>query len=558
VSGRNQSRAGVIAALVCLMCGSLPALVASAPRGAAAPPIDPRGEAIYRDGRLPSGEPLSGRREPALAVSGAQAACANCHKRSGLGEHEGSIKIPPVNGAYLFHPRVAAPAALDLPYVDGMRLDRDPYTPETLARAVREGISVEGRPLSYLMPRYAIDDADMALLVDYLRSMAALRVRGVGGAVVHFATVITPDADPVKRQAMLDVLKQYFADQNAFALRDTPQGSTAPAARSNAKRRWQLHIWELEGPPSEWDAELRRFAAAQPVYAVISGLGGVDWGPVHRFCEAESVPCLFPNVEAPVVSERDFYPVYFSRGVLLEAGLMARHLEAGGGGAGTRVVQVFRTDDVGVAAAAALKVALQGSGVQVVDRPLKPRTPAGRADDRQLAAAVADAGTAQALVLWLRAPDLAALARLAPPASMLVMSGLMGGLESAPVPAPWRSRMRMTYPLDLPEQRTVRVDYAMGWLAQKHMPVVAAQVQVDTYVACSMVLQTLEHMSGSFVSDYLVERLESMIEHQLISGYYPRLELAPNERFASKGGYVVHFDPAGGARILADTDWMVP
>jgi hypothetical protein len=32
-----------------------------------------------------------------------------------------------------------------------------------------------------------------------------------------------------------------------------------------------------------------------------------------------------------------------------------------------------------------------------------------------------------------------------------------------------------------------------------------------------------------------------MLEHRLVTGYYPRLALAPNQRFASKGG-----------------DWVVP
>ena len=49
-----------------------------------------------------------------------------------------------------------------------------------------------------------------------------------------------------------------------------------------------------------------------------------------------------------------------------------------------------------------------------------------------------------------------------------------------------------------------------------------------------------------------------MIEHQLISGYYPRLALAPNERFASKGGHLVHFTQPSGAQVLADTEWLVP
>jgi hypothetical protein len=46
-------------------------------------------------------------------------------------------------------------------------------------------------------------------------------------------------------------------------------------------------------------------------------------------------------------------------------------------------------------------------------------------------------------------------------------------------------------------------------------------------------------MADNVVPDYLVERLEEIIEHRVMTGNYPRLALAEGQRFASKGGYVV-------------------
>jgi hypothetical protein len=519
-------------------------------QGAAAP----AGESIYRQGILPSGQPLIARREPDLAISGMDAACTNCHRRSGLGEIEGRIAIPPISGPYLFHPRAKDRDDLDLPFVDGMRADRDPYTDATLARAIREGIGVEGRPLNYLMPHYALTEPDMAALIAYLKHLMPSKVPGVTESVLHFATIITPDADPVKRRGMLDVLDHFFADKNAFVRAGSPRMRSSHRMMFKANRRWQLHVWELTGPPESWEMQLRKDLEREPVFAVLSGLGGKNWAPVHRFCEQASLPCLFPNVDLPVVAERDFYSLYFSKGVLLEAELIAHQLtDAKNSAAAARVVQIFRANDIGESAAKSLREATAGAGLHIVDRRLSKTN-----DERQLATALQDVGPHDALVLWLRPADIAFLAQVPVRASNVLASGVMGGLGAAPVAGPWRSVIRLAYPFDLPEKRRIRVDYPLGWFAIRKIPVVAEQVQADTYLACGLLSDTLNHVADSFMRDYLIERVEGMLEHRIVTGYYPRLALAPNERFASKGGYIVHFAQPTGAQLTADTDWLVP
>jgi hypothetical protein len=52
--------------------------------------------------------------------------------------------------------------------------------------------------------------------------------------------------------------------------------------------------------------------------------------------------------------------------------------------------------------------------------------------------------------------------------------------------------------------------------------------------------------------------VEVELSHRIINGYYPRLGLAPGRRFASKGGYVVHFADGPGKRLVADSVWIVP
>jgi hypothetical protein len=87
---------------------------------------------------------------------------------------------------------------------------------------------------------------------------------------------------------------------------------------------------------------------------------------------------------------------------------------------------------------------------------------------------------------------------------------------------------------------------------------VAEQVQADTYLACGLLSEVLSHMVDTFVQPYLIEQLQGMMEHRAITGYYPRLTLAENQHFASKGGYLVRFEGSDGTKIVSDGGWIVP
>nr|WP_260435982.1 c-type cytochrome [Burkholderia sp. Bp9143] len=513
------------------------------------------GAAIFRQGLLGSGEPLEAVHDDGVRLHGAAAACMNCHRYSGLGAREGTSNIPPITGRYLFQPRVENPDDAKVPFVPGMRFNREPYTDATVARAIREGLDSEGKPLSALMPRYALNDADMKALIDYLKRLDRHGPTGVDDTVLHFATIITPDADPVKKRGMLDVLVNYFHDKNVFPLGATPALRSSRKMMFMVNRRWALHVWQLEGPPDTWHEQLRQDLARQPVLAVVSGLGGRNWAPVHDFCEQEAVPCLFPNVEVPIETDHDFYSVYFSKGVLLEAGLMAKRMldETGAGTAANTVRtvrQVYRTGDNGERGAQALAAALKTHGVAVSNQALAPGEPVARA--------LHGVSRDDVLVLWLRPPDIAALGHAPPASDTVYMSGLLGGLDSTPLPTNWRGVTRIAYPFDLPEGRRVRVDYAYGWFSIRQIPVVAPQVQADTYLACGLLAETLSHLVDAFVREYLVERIQDMLERRILTGYYPRLTLAPGQHVASKGGYIVRFAGPDRMKLVADGGWIVP
>jgi hypothetical protein len=545
----------LLTAFVCLASSSI---TGAADKPKVKPAEDPQvkvGEAIYRNGLLPAGDALKSVREGGIVTEGAAAACINCHRRSGLGAREGRGAVPPVTGRYLFRPRTREGSDdTDVPYIEGMRGEREPYTDATLARAIREGLDSEGKPLNYLMPRFTLQDSEVTALIAYLKSMDPRRVPGVQDRIMHFATIITPDADPAKKSGMLAVMEQFFNDRNAR------QMGTAPTMRSSNKtaysrsmnmvhRQWMLHVWELTGAESTWTEQLNQHLAKEPVFAVISGLAGKTWAPVHEFCEKQKLPCLFPNVEAPpATADQDFYSLYLNKGIWLEADLIARGIRESGV---KKFIQLYREGDIGETAAATLVATLKNDGVTVTNKVI-PRN----ASPESIAAAVKQ--SSDGLIMWLRAADIAALPDEAGNSAPVFLSGLMAGLEGAPLPARWRQRSKIAYGFDLPDKRRVRVDYALGWFRMRKIAVVAEQVQADTYLALGLVSETIKHMVDAFIPDYLVERTQDLLEHRAVTGYYPRLSMAPGQRFASKGGYLVHLADTGPRRVIADGEWTIP
>jgi hypothetical protein len=165
---------------------------------------------------------------------------------------------------------------------------------------------------------------------------------------------------------------------------------------------------------------------------------------------------------------------------------------------------------------------------------------------------------ADVLVLWLRASDLQVLPAQATQAAVVYVSELLGGLENTPIPASWRPVVHMSYPLELPELRKARMNFPLVWLKICNIPLLDELPQANADLACGILAETTTEMLDSFVRDYMVERIESMVSYRTVTGHYPRLGLAPGQRFMSKGGYIVHFAEPAGNKLVADSEWLIP
>jgi hypothetical protein len=600
MSHAPSSRAKRTARALALIAAALiPLAIVASPRLPADSPARPAGEELYRRGVLPSGVPLRATVLGDVPIEGTSAACTTCHQRSGMGSVEGRLWVPPVAGRVLFATRGS-----------GQRL-RPAYDDVALARALRDGVDVAGRPLDPLMPRYDLGSAELGALTAYLHGLGSEAAPGVTASEIRFATIVTPDADPAGRRAMSDVLETFFRNK-AVQVRAIAKFGTY----HDTFRRWVLSTWELSGPSSTWRAQLEERYAKEPVFAIVSGIGGTEWTPVHDFCETRRIPCLLPNVDvAPASAGKSYYSLYVSRGVALEAAAVAAEIASDP--APARVIQVVPTCGPGLAGADALRTALAvRKNVEIVNKIVVPgvlarktlaahkdglrramnarpgsgrsrkpmptrrarkhhRFPAGRRPDRRQGVALvpltkndslcrrpAAAGASvsvrpRRIVVFWTPPTLARSALEGeegedPWDRAFVSSTVLDG-EPAAIAASALPRSELVHPFTRPDELGRRLANLEIWLHARGVPAGLRRIQDQTLLACTLTGDALMHEFRDFDRDYFLELVDHVGSNQTVSAFHSRLSFGPGQRLLEKGCWLV---PAEGDARAAR--WVTP
>lgn len=541
------------------------------------------GQRIYRQGVLSSGQPVQGLAAANVRLSGAQAACATCHRRSGYGASEGPIEVRAITGPALFGQRVAPTLPNNLTSAGGAAVrpgmsggdvaratanalraarteqfsgtrQRPSYDDVSLARAIREGVDVTGRAMSPSMPRFALDTVELAALTAYLKTLSVQASPGVTEDSVHFATVIQPGTDPLQRQALIDVLQAYVQDRNRGLRVEVRREASGMVRLNRTYRDWVLHVWDLQGASDTWAGQLEAYSAAQPVFAMVSGLGNASWRPIHDFSERFEIPCIFPQVEVPVLDDHDFYTVYLSRGMTLEAQALAKFLlsqsERG------PVTQVYGPDGASATAAAAFRNAwTTGGGTKLVEHVLHEEP--DRIFWRQLAQQTPGA----TLVLWLAPGDLEQAQLLTKEDSKvksIYLSSNLNANHRTGLAAGDGGRVRLVLAEDLPSSRQARLDVVRRWLTSKGLALSNEKVQMNAYLAATVTGLMMSHNMDTYSREFLLERMEHLLGNSLETSIYPRLSLGPGQRYASKGAYIVAVAGAQEWQLHPVSDWIVP
>ena len=579
----------------------------------AMPPADPalvaEGRRLYVDGVRADGSLLVADRQDLQPLQGGSAACVACHKRSGMGGMEGDVIVPPINGPSLYAGqklRERTVIAMDPRRGRFLNQSHAPYDLETLGAAIRSGVHVSGRTMHVLMPRYHVSDHEVAALKAYLDQLSAKYPPGVTDHTAHFATVIAPGIDPDRKDAFLKSLNALLDQKNSNTLPGHRHMVSAAEGMLNLERTWSLDIWELQGDPSTWTAQLQADYDRNPPLAILSGLGDGEWQPVQDFCESQKMPCWFPSVANPPANAgQQTYSFYFSGGVRLEARVLAQYLgDLEDGQRPKRIIQVLQDDPAARAAADAFSAAAPGYA-PVVRRMLGQ-------GGLTLPKAIEGLGPQDALVLWLRPAALAELSQLPAPGGRAYASAELTRSQFEGIAAPWLSKLEIIYPYELPDKRVFNMATFRSWVALRQIPLVDEAMQSEVFFSVGYLMYTMTEMLDNIFRDCLIDRGETMVRRremlraeeetmvrqgghppaksvQAKSSYapgaifgtnpngvlaqknspkagvqqgttiYPHLELATGQRFASKGAYLVHLEGDPGMEVFkADSDWIVP
>jgi len=498
------------------------------------------GRRIYEEGILSSGESLTAVVSGDVEITGEFVVCGECHRKSGLGASEGEFIAPPVVGSLLY-----IPLQLPVSRPPEPPVQRPAYDYDSLSVSIRDGISSTGEEFSMLMPRYPLSDEDMGYLIAYLESLTIEPDPGVTETDIHFATIITDDVVPEARKALLDVFDTFIEQKNTETRYETKRATSGPWHKDwvfKPYRKWVVHAWDLTGPPSSWPDQLEALYAEQPVFAVINGVTNGSWQPVHEFCENAQLPCLFPTTNLPVVDREDFYNVYLSRGITMEAQAVASNL-VNAEIALDSITQVYKAGDEQSETAAAALTGLLGESIRTVTLD-------------EFSSAPADSAV---IVTWLGSDAVNELSSAFGDAERLYLSGSLLDGNEASLDATLKPIAWLVYSTEHPDKTARLLARSTGWFRVKRIYAPEYEdIQGNAYFTLKMTGGGLNAIRIFFNRDYFIESLEHMIDNATYTSVYPRMSLAPEQRFASKGSTIARFDEENPGKLVTVQDWLIP
>lgn len=486
-----------------------------------------RGRRIYLEGVSPSGAEITAvMSEASVEVPASAVPCAGCHGRDGKGRPEGGVSPTDLTWSTLTRPYGAT-------YASGRK--HPPYDEKTLKRAIAMGLDPAGNPLHVAMPRFRMNQADMADLVAYMKQLGTETDPGVGESELRIG-VLLPPAGPLSPmgQAIRSAVSARFDQVNKnggiYGRLLTPRFLEAP------------------GPPEQRQSWTEDFLTREKIFAgVASFLAGADSELGNLFARKE-IPLvgpftLYPRESLPL----NRYVFYLLPGVEIQAQALARFVRQSPGGAPRPAIVVPNDKALDEAVKALRRIA----AAEKWPEPLLVRS--GRPgftpnDVTSLARAKADPvfflGSGPDARAFLEAADRLGwrprvlVTGTAADASLFAAPAAFAGLLFAAMP---------TAPsLSVKGAAAYRELDAAAKLPDAHL-----SAQLSALASADILIEALRRAGRDVSRDKLIAQLEAL--RKLDTGFAPPVTYGPNRRLGARGAYIVkldlpkkRFEPVGG------------
>ncbi|HEY9051879.1 MAG TPA: hypothetical protein VIQ03_10075, partial [Gammaproteobacteria bacterium] len=120
-----------------------------------------------------------------------------------------------------------------------------------------------------------------------------------------------------------------------------------------------------------------------------------------------------------------------------------------------------------------------------------------------------------------------------------------------------REASYITYPYSVPGDKDRHISTLKTWLEIKGIPITNLKIQSEMYFLGWMLSDALSGIKSEFYREYFLERIEMMKDHTHTISVYPRLSLGPDQRYASKGCYIVQLEKGDSPKLQVKSNWVI-
>lgn len=486
-----------------------------------------RGRVVYHQGAGSRGAPRVARvGEHDIELPAASLPCASCHGADGLGRPESGIYPSRLDWGYLAQPDGHRHPAT------GRR--HPPFDEPALKAALVAGIDPAGNRLDPIMPRYDLDDEDIADLVAYLREMGRDLDPGVSGARVRIATVLPGDGPlAALGESVAAVLRARFEALNA--------------AGGLHGRTVELHVAAVGASSAEALEMARALAADATMFALLAVVAPGEEQALAELARTTGVPVVAPVTISSPPGEQLGGPVFFLYPDLVQQSVaLLRHARAEHGAAAK--LQLLAPDE------RLERRALAAARATGWETPLALGCPR---NEMQFAALATRLAASEGPVLYLCGPGaLTALLKrveAAGAAHTWLAPGQFGDAGLFGLVVAQRARVRLALPSTPADLQGSRGESFLQLVDALQLDPRFLQAQMSAYAGAELVIEGLRLSGRALTRARFVDGLESVAGLQ--TGVSPPLSFRGGQRIGAAGAYVAQPQDTPG-RYLQLGDWI--